>query len=124
MEPGAWQLYEELLNEKTPTVRVFALFRGGRTLESARAAFPELQQHPKPPQSLGDGMLFAGGVKLFMDGSGGGRTAWVYEPWHKDGKYDGTNTRYPNIEPRLHHDMVQLLHDASYHVNTHAVCER
>src|SRR5258706_14988322 len=99
MEPGAWQLYEELLNEKTPTVRVFALFRGGRTLESARAAFTELQQHPKPPQSLGDGMLFAGGVKLFMDGSGGGPTARGYQTWYKKGKDDGTQTRYPNIPP-------------------------
>ncbi len=124
MEPGAWQLYEELFNEKKSTVRVFALFRGGRTLESARAAFTELQQHPKPPQSLGDGMLFAGGVKLFMDGSGGGRTAWVYEPWYKDGKYDGTNTGYPNIEPPLYHDMVKLFHDAGYHVSTHAVGDR
>jgi predicted amidohydrolase YtcJ len=119
-----WKLYEELLNEKKFTVRVFALFRGGRTMESARAAFTELQTHPKTPQSLGDGMLFSGGVKLFMDGSGGGRTAWVYEPWYKDGKYDGNNTGYPNIEPPVYHDMVKLFHDAGYHVSTHAVGDR
>ncbi|GAC1637358.1 MAG: amidohydrolase [Candidatus Acidiferrum sp.] len=119
-----WKLYEELLNEKKSTVRVFALFRGGRTLDSARSAFAELQTHPKPPQSLGDGMLFSGGVKLFMDGSGGGRTAWVYEPWYKDGKYDGNNTGYPNIEPPVYHDMVKLFHDAGYHVSTHAVGDR
>ncbi len=124
MEPGAWQLYEELLREKLSTVRVFGLVRGGRTLESARAAFAELQTRPKPPQSLGDGMLFSGGVKLFMDGSGGGRTAWVYEPWYKDGKYDGDNTGYPNIEPPVYHDMVKLFHDAGYHVSTHAVGDR
>jgi predicted amidohydrolase YtcJ len=124
MEPGAWQLYEELLREKLSTVRVFGLVRGGRTLESARAAFAELQTRPKPPQSLGDGMLFSGGVKLFMDGSGGGRTAWVYEPWYKDGKLDGNNTGYPNIEPPVYHDMVKLFHDAGYHVSTHAVGDR
>lgn len=122
--PEDWKLYEELLNEKKFTVRVFALFRGGRTMESARAAFAELQTHPKPPQSLGDGMLFSGGVKLFMDGSGGGRTAWVYEPWYKDGKYDGNNTGYPNIEPPVYHDMVKLFHEAGYHVSTHAVGDR
>ena len=119
-----WKLYEELLNEKKSTVRVFALFRGGRTLDTARSAFTELQSHPKPPQSLGDGMLFSGGVKLFMDGSGGGRTAWVYEPWYKDGKYDGNNAGYPNIEPPVYHDMVKLFHDAGYHVSTHAVGDR
>ena len=119
-----WKLYEELLNEKESTVRIFALFRGGRTIESARAAFAQLQMHPKPPESLGDGMLFSGGVKLFMDGSGGGRTAWVYEPWYKDGKVDGNNTGYPNIEPPIYHDMVKLFHDAGYHVSTHAVGDR
>ena len=125
MEPGAWQLYEELLNEKKSTVRIFALVRGGRTLDSARTAFAELQTRPKPPISLGDGMLFSGGVKLFMDGSGGGRTAWVYEPWYKNAtELDGTNTGYPNIEPPVYHDMVKLFHDAGYHVSTHAVGDR
>jgi len=123
--PGDWKLYEELLNEKKSTVRVFALFRGGRTLDTARAAFAELQTHPKPPQSLGDGMLLSGGVKLFMDGSGGGRTAWVYEPWYKNAtELDGTNTGYPNIEPAVYHDMAKLFHDAGYHVSTHAVGDR
>lgn len=122
--PEDWKLYEELLKENKSTVRVFALIRGGRTMDSARAAFAQLQTQPKPPQSLGDGMLFSGGVKLFMDGSGGGRTAWVYEPWYKDGKYDGTNTGYPNIEPPVYHDMVKLFHDAGYHVSTHAVGDR
>ena len=122
--PEDWELYEELLNEKKSTVRIFALIRGGRTMDSARAAFAQLQTQPKPPQSLGDGMLFSGGVKLFMDGSGGGRTAWVYEPWYKDGKLDDNNTGYPNIEPPVYHDMVKLFHDDGYHVSTHAVGDR
>jgi predicted amidohydrolase YtcJ len=123
--PEDWKLYEELLSEKKSTVRVFALIRGGRTMDSARAAFAELQTHPKPPQSLGDGMLFSGGVKLFMDGSGGGRTAWVYEPWYKTAtELDGTNTGYPNIEPPVYREMVKLFHDAGYHVSTHAVGDR
>ncbi|MBS1842640.1 MAG: amidohydrolase family protein [Acidobacteria bacterium] len=122
--PEDWKLYKELLNEKKSTVRVFALIRGGRTMDSARAAFAQLETEPKPPQALGDGMLFSGGVKLFMDGSGGGRTAWVYEPWYKDGKYDGNNTGYPNIEPQLYRQMVKVFHDAGYHVSTHAVGDR
>ncbi len=125
ISPEDWKLYEELLNEKKSTVRIFALFLGGRTMDSARAAFAQLQSQPKPPQSLGDGMLFSGGEKLFMDGSGGGRTAWVYEPWYKNAtELDGTNTGYPNIEPSVYHDMVKLFHDAGYHVSTHAVGDR
>jgi predicted amidohydrolase YtcJ len=125
ISPEDWKLYEELLKEKKSTVRVFALFRGGRTLDSARAAFAELQTHPKPPQSLGDGLLLSGGVKLFMDGSGGGRTAWVYEPWYKNTtELDGTNTGYPNIEPPVYREMVKLFHNSGYHVSTHAVGDR
>jgi hypothetical protein len=123
--PEDWKLYEELLKEKKSTVRVFALMRGGRTMDSARAVFAQLQTQPKPPQSLGDGMLLSGGVKLFMDGSGGGRTAWVYEPWYKNAtELDGTNTGYPNIEPPVYREMVKLFHDAGYHVSTHAVGDR
>jgi predicted amidohydrolase YtcJ len=119
-----WQLYRELLSENKSTVRIFALFEGGRTVESARAALAILQAQPKPPQSLGDGMLFSGGVKLFMDGSGGGRTAWVYDPWFKNTEVDTGNTGYPNIAPAVYRQMVQLFHDAGFHVSTHAVGDR
>ena len=54
--------------------RVFALFHAGTTLASAREALERLSHLPRPPASLGNGMLFAGGAKLYMDGSGGART--------------------------------------------------
>ena len=43
-----------------------------------------VQTQPKPPASLGDGMLISGGVKMYMDGSGGARTAWMHDDWNKD----------------------------------------
>lgn len=125
IDANRWKLYQELLGEDKSTVRIFALFMGGRTLESARAALAILQTQPKPPQSLGDGMLLSGGVKLFMDGSGGGRTAWVYEPWFKKAaEVDTGNTGYPNIDPAVYRQMVKLFHDAGLHVSTHAVGDR
>ena len=129
IEPSRWALYRELLNDNKSTVRIFALFRGGRDMTSARQALAELQANPKPPQSLGDGMLLSGGVKLFMDGSGGGRTAWVYQPWLKNGQPDTTrtgepNTGYPNIDPPVYREMVKLFHEAGVHVSTHAVGDR
>ena len=128
-DPGTegirWDLYRELLNEKKSTVRIFALLYGGRDLDSARATLARLQAQPKPPQSFGDGMLLSGGVKLFMDGSGGGRTAWVYDPWFKTPtELDGNNTGYPNIDPPVYRQMVKLFHDAGVHVSTHAVGDR
>jgi predicted amidohydrolase YtcJ len=128
-DPGTegirWDLYRELLNENKSTVRIFALLYGGRDMDSARATLARLQAQPKPPQSFGDGMLLSGGVKLFMDGSGGGRTAWVYDPWFKTPtQLDGNNTGYPNIDPPVYRQMVKLFHDAGVHVSTHAVGDR
>ena len=120
-----WDLYRELLKENKSTVRIFALLYGGRNLDSARATLARLQAQPKPPQSFGDGMLLSGGVKLFMDGSGGGRTAWVYAPWFKTPtELDGNNTGYPNIDPPVYRQMVKLFHEAGVHVSTHAVGDR
>jgi predicted amidohydrolase YtcJ len=132
-DPGTegirWDLYRELLGEGKSTVRIFALFYGGRDMDSARKTLARLEAEPKPPQSFGDGMLLAGGVKLFMDGSGGGRTAWVYDPWFKNGKLDTgadgqPNTGYPNIDPATYREMVKLFHDSGIHVSTHAVGDR
>ena len=123
--PERWDIYRELLNENKSTVRIFALFLGGTTMDSARATLSRLQQQPKPPQSFGDGMLLSGGVKIFMDGSGGGRTAWVYEPWHKKStEIDTGNTGYPALDPAAYQRMVKLFHDAGFHVSTHAVGDR
>jgi predicted amidohydrolase YtcJ len=128
-DPGTegerWDLYRELLQQNKSTVRIFALLYGGRDMESARATFARLQAQPKPPQSYGDGMLLSGGVKLYMDGSAGGRTAWVYDPWFKNAKeVDTGNTGYPNIDPPVYREMVKLFHDAGIHVSTHAVGDR
>jgi len=128
-DPGTegirWDLYQELLQQNKSTVRIFALLYGGRDMESARAVFARLQAQPKPPQSFGDGMLLSGGVKLYMDGSAGGRTAWVYDPWFKKRtEVETGNTGYPNIEPQTYLQMVKLFHDAGIHVSTHAVGDR
>jgi predicted amidohydrolase YtcJ len=123
--PERWELYEELLRENKSTVRIFALLLGGTTMDTARATLSLLQLQPTPPESMGDGMLLSGGVKLFMDGSGGGRTAWVYEPWFKKAiEIDPGNTGYPALDPATYQQMVGLFHDAGIHVSTHAVGDR
>jgi predicted amidohydrolase YtcJ len=65
-----WELYRELLGENKLNVRLFALWLGGTTMQSAREALTHIAALPKPPQSF-DGLLLSGGVKIFMDGSGG-----------------------------------------------------
>jgi predicted amidohydrolase YtcJ len=82
--PRTWTAYQELLAEGKLNERVCMLWRAGNSLKTAKAALAEIQKNPRPPQSVGDGRLVACGAKIFMDGSTAGRTAWVYQPWHKN----------------------------------------
>ena len=77
-------------------MRVCALWRGGATMQSMQQAMASIDAAPKLPASLGDGRLVSGGVKLYIDGSGGARTAWMYDDWNKDlTGVDTGNKGYP-----------------------------
>jgi predicted amidohydrolase YtcJ len=125
IDAAKWDLYQELLGEGKLTVRVFALWAGGRSLESIKQVIPRVRQLARPPASFGDGLLLSGGVKLFMDGSGGARTAWMYQDWNKNStEKDAGNTGYPTTSPDEYREGVALLHDAGIHVSTHAIGDR
>jgi predicted amidohydrolase YtcJ len=117
IQPPIWDAYRQLLEEKKLTVHVCVLWHGGTTLESAQAALARIQALPRPPDSLGDGNLVSCGAKLYMDGSGGGRTAWVYKEWniHSTG-IDQGNFGYPAIDPEVYRQMVRLFHQAGVSV--------
>jgi predicted amidohydrolase YtcJ len=119
-----WEVYRQLLAENKLNVRIFALWRV-RDQQSADRVLQRLQKLPKPPAGFGDRRLIAGGVKLAIDGSGGARTAWMYDDWNKDftGKDTG-NVGYPTIDPQVFRQIVNRLHDNGIHVSTHAIGDR
>jgi predicted amidohydrolase YtcJ len=120
-----WDAYRALLSEGKLTERICVLWYAGTTLESARAALAQITAQPRPPQSLGDGRLLSCGAKIFMDGSGGARTAWLYQPWNKDFTgIDAGNSGYPTVDPAVYREQVRLFHDAGVHVGTHAIGDR
>jgi predicted amidohydrolase YtcJ len=120
-----WDAYKKVLDENKLTIRVFTLWYGGTTVNSARETLQRLQSLPRPPQSLGDARLFAGGAKLYMDGSGGARTAWVYDDWHKNSTdIDTGNKGYPAVDPEIYKQQVRLFHQAGISVGTHAIGDR
>jgi predicted amidohydrolase YtcJ len=120
-----WDAYAELLREGRLTERICVLWSAGTTLASARAALAEIEAQPRPPQSLGDGRLLSCGAKIFMDGSGGGRTAWLYQDWNENSTgVDAGNSGYPSVDPEVYRQQVRLFHDAGVHVGTHAVGDR
>ena len=119
-----WDVYQQLLAENKLNVRIFALWRV-RDPKTADTVLQRLQKLPKPPAGFGDRRLIAGGVKLAIDGSGGARTAWMYDDWNKDftGKDTG-NVGYPTIDPGVFRQIVNRLHDNGIHVSTHAIGDR
>jgi predicted amidohydrolase YtcJ len=122
---AVWDAYRELLREDKLSEHVCVLWYAGSTLASARATLATVLSLPRPPQSLGDGRLLSCGAKIFMDGSGGARTAWLTQEWHKNSsEIDHGNFGYPSTDPEVYRQMVRLFHQAGVHVGTHAIGDR
>jgi len=60
-----------------------------------------------------------------MDGSGGARTAWLYDEWNRNSREtDAGNRGYPAADPELLRRQISLYHDAGLHVSVHAIGDR
>jgi predicted amidohydrolase YtcJ len=128
-EPGigaeAWDAYQKALAAGTLTVRVFALWDGGDSLDETRSIIDRIGPFTKPYRTTGDDRLVSGGIKLYMDGSGGARTAWLSEDWNKGStEVDTGNRGYPAAEPELRRAQIDLYHDAGIHVSVHSIGDR
>jgi predicted amidohydrolase YtcJ len=122
---GIWEAYQRVLQEGKLTARVFVLWRAGRTLEEAHELIERVGPFSKPWISTGDDLLISGGVKLYADGSGGARTAWVYDEWNKNlDEIDRGNYGVPRVEPSVLRQEIQAFHDAGLHIGVHAVGDR
>jgi predicted amidohydrolase YtcJ len=120
-----WDAYRELQAEGKLSEHVCVLWYAGKTLASAQSALTSILNAPRPPQSLGDGRLLSCGAKIFMDGSGGARTAWLTQEWHKNSTdIDRGNFGYPSTDPEVFRQMIRLFHRAGVHVGTHAIGDR
>ena len=125
-----WDAYKSLLDEGRLKERVCVLWHAGSTMESARKALAEINSVPRLPATLGGDRLISCGVKMYMDGSGGARTGWVYDDWLRSGTTPevtgsgAANRGYPQIDPRLYQEMVRLFHTDGVPVGTHAVGDR
>ena len=125
VSPMAWESYKKVMAEGGLTVRVFALWLGGRTEGGAQQLINERAATTRPYESTGDDHLISGGVKLYIDGSGGGRTAWLYDDWNKD--YTGVdvgNKGYPTSSPDTIRKLINLFHNAGMHVSVHSIGDR
>lgn len=125
LNPGKWTMYQHLQERGQLNVRVFGLWGTGRTAKEAQDLTTRIGPFTKPCISTGDDVLISGGVKLFMDGSGGARTAWLYNDLDKNYRdFDKGNVGYPVIEPETFCQIVQIFHNAGLHMSTHAIGDK
>jgi predicted amidohydrolase YtcJ len=121
IDASQWEAYEALDRSGQLSAHVCVLWRSQPTLESARALIQKLGALPKPPHTV-HANLMSCGVKYFMDGSGGARTAWMYADWNKNvTETDTGNKGYPVIDPAVYRESVRLFNEAGIHVATHAI---
>ena len=125
ISPQTWDIYKKVEQDGALNVRVFALWQGGRNIEGAKRLIAERSAMTKPYESTGDDHLVAGGVKLYVDGSGGARTAWLYDDWNKDYRdVDTGNRGYPASNADTVRMLIRLFHDAGMHVSVHSIGDR
>jgi predicted amidohydrolase YtcJ len=128
--PIHWDAYKSLLDQGQLKERICVLWHAGSTMESARTALAEINSVPRLPATLGNSRLLSCGVKIYMDGSGGARTGWVYDDWLRnattpDVTSSGAGNRgYPQTDPAVYREMVRLFHQNGVPVGTHAVGDR
>jgi predicted amidohydrolase YtcJ len=128
-DPGigaaTWTSYKRVMDAGALSVRVFALWRSPTTMDAARRLVAERAATTKPYVSTGDDHLISGGVKLYIDGSGGARTAWMYDDWNKNlTQRDSGNRGYPASSPDTIRALIRLYHDAGMHVSVHSIGDR
>ncbi|MBD3170997.1 amidohydrolase family protein [Candidatus Bathyarchaeota archaeon] len=113
------QAYRELHEEERLKIRSYlmvGIHNGRTTVELAKQAVDKYEPG-------GDDMLYLGAVKCSFDGSGGNRTAWLYEPWNSNYTgTDGYNTGGPIVpEPHTYPMIAKIIHRAGFQIGAHCV---
>ncbi len=69
--------------------------------------------------------MISGGVKIYIDGSGTARTAWVYDEWNRNlTETDEGNFGLTYLEPDILFEQIRLFHKAGIHLGVHAIGDR
>jgi len=122
---ATFETYRKIAANGALPVRVFALFGGGRSMADAEALIAQRAATTRPYESTGDDHVIAGGVKLYMDGSGGARTAWLYDEWNNQmTAVDSGNRGYPASNPDTVRAMIKRYSAAGMHVSVHSIGDK
>jgi predicted amidohydrolase YtcJ len=122
---GTWNAYRRVQADGGLTLRLFALWSGGSSTDAAAKVIAQRAATSRPYASTGDDHLISGGVKLFIDGSGGARTAWLHDDWNRNlTEIDKGNRGYPASDHEVLRTIILQYHDAGMHISAHAIGDR
>ena len=107
-----FQIYEELEKEGKLTARISEWLPFDESIEELR------RKHDSHPQS--DLMLHTGMLKAFMDGSLGGHTAALLQPYSDDPE----NSGLPRYEPQKLNEMARERVLAGFQLGFHAIGDK
>lgn len=120
-----WQAYFRAKEAGQLPLRVFTLRRVSDSIESAQELAGQLEGSQFADGDTHDDHLVAGGVKVYIDGSGTVRTAWMHDDWHKQlTTVDEGNTGFPVVDPDVLEQQMRLLHNAGIHMGVHSIGDR
>lgn len=120
-----WQAYQDVLAEGDLSVRVVVLWRSPRTMEDAERLVEKIRPFTQPDVVTANDNLKSGGIKIFVDGSGGARTAWMWDDWNKNRtENDEGNRGYPALDEHLIRQQIRYYHDEGLHIGSHAIGDR
>ncbi|UCH02351.1 MAG: amidohydrolase [Candidatus Bathyarchaeota archaeon] len=109
--------YNNLQNCGELAMRVYMLYPVNTVHQTERAV--------KHLARGGNDFLKLGGLKMFLDGSGMARTAWMYEDWNQHYIHRDVNNRgYPVIPLKDFRMMVKIAHKAGFQIGVHAIGDK
>jgi predicted amidohydrolase YtcJ len=125
IEQEDWEAYWGLALDRRLDANVCVLFHTPPTLDEAKVTLSRIRKAKAELASSGSTSLSVCGAKIFMDGSGVARTAWMYQDWNRTlTEIDTGNLGVPALDPAIYRQQVQLFVDSGVSVGTHAVGDR
>lgn len=120
-----WRGYQRAQESKQLPLRVFTLWRVPQTIEGAETLLDRIAEDSIPGDPKHDDHLISGGVKIYVDGSGTVRTAWMHDDWNLGlENVDTGNKGFPVITTELLAAQTRLFHQAGIHMGIHAIGDR
>lgn len=122
--PQQLDVYADAARRAPLPVHVCALVHAGTDMTTARAALGQYRTYKHAAAVLKGRNLDVCGVKIYMDGSGAGRTAWMYQPFETDATHTNPGTGFPMQSANVYRQMVDLFTSAGVPIGTHAIGDR